>query len=337
MSYLEYPDREAPRGTFFDVIFVVILFLASGFSAYTTYLGFSKDLPFYMSFPIAAIIGLGLLAINFKIRAARIADRPLFWPFLVFFIVFVFSFLSNTNAFYSRIIEQDIVRETQEEAWYLFDRESTKALNLFDSNPQYQSELATIAEVENELAKLREQITDPRNLGLGPRAQAHLMRIEDLLETDSTDLVAPPPERPQMEHVQYAEKLEAHIRELIDERHRRGIVRRVVSVYEDIQRKKNDHKKRIDDDDFHRNHTDAMRRDLESIENQVNRHLSPVPEMTLSDINDKADEVGKFKYTWRNFVRAVSPIAIFLSVIIAVLLDVLAPMMSIAFYRPQYN
>ena len=333
----EYPDREAPRGTFFDVIFAAILFLASGFSAYTTYLGFSKDLPLYMSLPIAAIIGLGLLGINFKIRAARIADSPLGWSFLVFFIVFVFSFISNTNAFYSRLIEDDIVRETQEEAWSLFDRESTKALKLIDDNPRYQSELATIAEVENELTKLRQQITDPRNLGLGPRAQAHLRRIEELLETESTDLVPPPPERPQREHEQYAEKLEKHIRELIDERHRRGVVHKYVSLHDDIRRKRNAHQKRVDEKDYHRGHTDEMHRDLKSIENQVNRHLSPVPELELDDINDKADEVGKFKYTWRNFVQAVSPVAIALSVILGALLDILAPMMSIAFYRPQYD
>ncbi len=333
----EYLDREVPRGTFFDVIFAVILFLVSGFSAYTTYLGFSKDLPLYMSLPIAAIIGLGLLGINFKIREARIADNPLGWSFLVFSIVFVFSFISNTNAFYSRLIEDDIVREAQEEAWSMFDRESMKALSLIDDNPQYQSELATIAEVENELTKLREQITDPRNLGLGPRAQAHLRRIEELLETKSTDTVPPSPERPEREHEQYAEKLERHIRELVDERQRRGDVHKHVSLHDDVSRKRNAHQKRVDEKDWHRGHTDEMHRDLKSIENQVNRHLSPVPKLELDDINDKADEVGKFKYTWRNFVQAVSPVAIALSVILGALLDILAPMMSIAFYRPQYD
>ncbi len=333
----EYPDSEMPRGTFFDVIFAVILIIASGFSAYTTYLGFSQDLPLYMSFPIAAIIGLGLLGINFKIRAARIADSSLAWPFLVFFIVFVFSFISNTNAFYSRLIEDDIVRETQEEGWSLFDKESTRALKLIDDNPQYQNELAMVAEVENEITKLREQITDPRNLGLGPRAQEHLKRIEELLQTESTDLVPPSAERPIQEHDQYAEKLEKHIRDLIDERYRRGVVHKYVSLHEDIQRKRNTHQKRINEKNYRRSYTDEMQRDLKSIENEINRHLSPVPDLELDQINDKADEVGKFKYTWRNFVQAVSPVAIALSVILGALLDILAPMMSIAFYRPQYD
>ena len=107
---VQYPDRDEPQGTYFDVIFALIVFLTSGFSAFTTYLGFSKDLPLYMSVPIAVIVGLGLLAVNFKIRLARIQDGGLAGPFLVFLIVFIFSFISNTNAFYSRLIEDDIVR-----------------------------------------------------------------------------------------------------------------------------------------------------------------------------------------------------------------------------------
>ena len=69
-------------------------------------------------------------------------------------------------------MEDDIVRETQDDAWLLFDRESVKALKIIEDNPQYQDELRRIAEVENEITKLRDQITDPHNRGLGERAQS---------------------------------------------------------------------------------------------------------------------------------------------------------------------
>lgn len=333
----EYPDREAPRGTYFDVIFMLIVILASGFSAYTTYLGFSRDLPVYMSIPIAVIIGLGLLGVNFKIRSARINDSALAGPFFVFAVVFVFSFISNTNAFYSRLIESDIVRETQDEAWRVFDEESTKGLKVIDDNPGYQDELRKFAEIENEITKLREQITDPRNPGLGERAQGHLKRIEGLLETRATDRVPPSSEAPMHEHEQYAAVLVDHIRELIEERKTRGVVYGYSSLHDEIQRKREVHLDRIDAGDYRRKHTDEMRRDLEWTENQINRRLSPDPPLDLEEINDNADEIGKFKYTWRNFVEVVSPVAIALSVLLGALLDILAPAMSLALYRPQYD
>ena len=333
----EYPDREAPSGTWFDVIFALIVILASGFSAFTTYLGFSKDLPLYMSVPIATIIGLGLLGVNFRIRAARIDDSALAGPFLVFAIVFVFSFISNTNAFYSRLIEGDIVRETQDEAWRLFDEESTKALKVIDDHPPYQDELRKLAEIENEITRLEEQITDPRNPGLGERARSHLERIEGLLETGVTDLVPPPPEARMREHEQYAAALVNHIRELIEERRTRGVVYGYSALHEEIQSRRNVHLRRVDARDYRRDHTDEMHRDLGWIENEVNRRISPNPELDLDEINDKADEVGKFKYTWRNFVEAVSPVAIALSVVLGALLDLLAPTMSLALYRPRYD
>ena len=333
----EYPDREAPSGTGFDVIFALIVILASGFSAFTTYLGFSKDLPLYMSIPIATIIGLGLLGVNFKIRAARIDDSGLTGPFLVFVIVFVFSFISNTNAFYSRLIEDDIVRETQDEAWLLFDEESTKALKVIDDHPPYQDELRKFAEMENEITRLQEQITDPRNPGLGERARSHLGRIEGLLETETTDLAPPPPEAAMREHEQYADALVSHIRELIEERKTRGVVYGYSALHDEIQGRRNVHLRRVDARDYRRDHTDEMHRDLGWIENEVNRQVSPNPELDLDEINDKADEVGKFKYTWRNFVEAVSPVAIALSVVLGALLDLLAPAMSLALYRPRYD
>ena len=334
---LEFPDRETPRGTFFDVIFAVIVLLASGFSAFTTYLGFSQDLPLYMSIPIAAIIGLGLLAVNFKIRSARINPDRLIGPFLVFLIVFAFSFISNTNAFYSRLIQDDIVRETQDDAWLLFERESAKAFKLIDEHPQYQRELKLIAEVENEITKLKEQITDPRNPGLGERAQEHLRRIETLLGTTPTPLVAPPPNAPMRKHEQYADSLEGHIRKLIEEREKKGVVNAFLGLHNQMRGRRSVHEKNIADRDYNRAHTDAMRRDLKWIENETNRWLSPNPPLQLEEVNDKADEIGKFKYTWRNFVELVSPVAIVLSVVLGALLDILAPALSVAFYRPQFD
>ena len=290
-----------------------------------------------MSVPIAVIVGLGLLGVNLKIRQARIQDDKLLGPFIVFFIVFVFSFISNTNAFYSRLIENDIVQETQNKAWLVFEKESSKAAKILDESATYQTELRRIAEVETETAKLKRQITDPLNPGRGERAQEHLQRIEELLETSLTDLRPPPNEAPMSDHESYALRLENLIYELVDERSKEGVVQQIFMLENQIGEKRATHRGRIDSKDFMRKHTDEMHRDLKEIQNLTNRILSPTPELILEEINDEADDVGKFKYTWRNFVNLISPVAMVLSIILGALLDVLAPTMSLALYRPQYE
>ena len=321
-------------GTFFDVIFAVIVVLASGFSAYTTYLGFSKDFPVYMSVPIATIIGLGLLGVNFKIRETRKEGERVFRPFLVFFVIFVFSFISNTNAFYSRLIEKDIVEETQKEAWLVFDEESSKAMKQLDSDEQYQRELTRLSEVETERTKLRDQITDPRNPGLGERAQEHVNRIEELLETNLTRFEPPPQGAPLHQFEQFASRMVDHINDLINERQTQGVVMLHHGLNNQIAQFRNKHRERMNNRDYMRSHTDEMHRDLKEIENQTNRILSPDPALSLKEVNDRADEVGKFKFTWQNFVEFISPVAIVLSIVLGALLDILAPTMSLALYRP---
>ena len=333
----EYPDQEAPQGSYLDVIFAVIVLVASGFSTYTTYLGFSNDLPIEMSVAIAAIIGLGLVGMNFKIRQARIREGGTQGALVVFAMIFVFSFLSNTNAFYSLFVEQDIVRETQDEAWRVYERESSRALNAFDEDRIYQDELNKLAEVENEMTKLVVQITDPRNLGLGEKAKRHLERIEELLETKATPLEAPPAEADADEHRQYADALVAHIRTLMAERSQHGVVDGRTAVHDEIRARRARHLERIEASDYQRQHTDEMKRDLKWTESQVNRWIEPNPPLVLDEINDEADEVGKFKYTWRNFTQWISPVAIVLAVILGALLDIIGPAMSFGLYRPHFD
>lgn len=333
----EYPDQERAEGSYLDVIFTGIVVIAAGFSSYTTYLGFSKDLPLEMSIAIAAMIGLGLLGLNFKLRHARKGEGSAAGALGVFAMIFVFSFLSNTNAFYSLFIEKDIVRETQAEAWSVYERESTRALGAFDDDPAYQAELARMAEVENELTKLREQITDPRNLGMGERARGHLERIEELLQTRATEFAPPAAGAGRAEHVEYADALDRHIRTLMAERSKRGVVDGRTSVHEEILTRRSLHEVRVAAGDYDRRHTEEMKRDLEWTENQVNRWLEPEPPMALEPINDEADEVGKFKYTWRNFVEWVSPVAIMLAVLLGALLDLIGPAMCFGLYRPSYD
>ena len=187
------------------------------------------------------------------------------------------------------------------------------------------------------MTKLRQQILDPRNPGLGDRAREHLARIQELLDTTPTEFRPPPAEAGIAEHTQFADMLEAHIRELMAEWSNLGIVDGRAGTHAEFHARRAKHKARIVAGDFQRKHTDEMQRDLRWTENEVNRWLQPDPPLVLGNINHDADEVGKFKYTWRNFVERVSPVAIALAVILGALLDIIGPVMALGLYRPQYD
>ena len=126
------------------------------------------------------------------------------------------------------------MRETQEAAWELYDRETARALEVFVNDPVFQQDLNRTAEVENELTKPREQIVDPCNPGLGQKAKERLKQIEALHETKTTELVSPASTAALSEHRQYASALEGHIRTLMAEGNERGVVNGLSAINHEV-------------------------------------------------------------------------------------------------------
>ena len=121
-------DERQKQGTLFDVLFSIAVWLTCTFSTWATYIGFSVDFPKPIAAVIALAIGLFLVALNFELRKRRRAAEGLAGPLAMLGVVVVFSFLGNTNAIYSYSIRRDIVGQTQEEAWRVFDSETSKIL-----------------------------------------------------------------------------------------------------------------------------------------------------------------------------------------------------------------
>lgn len=319
------------RGTWFDVIFFVIVLLASGFSSYTTYLGFAYDIPMFMAFVLAIIIGLGLFAVNFLIRDARRHDTGLTKPFIAFFIIFVFSFISNTNAIYTFFLQRDIVGQTQEEAWRVFDSESTKVLTAIGNHVKFNDLKDRRTNLAIERNNLRRQITDPRNLGLGPIARDHLDKVNQILGIRITPLQPPPETAPMSAHQTYAEQLDQLI-----EKHGKEVFAEdpgtpLEQFSTKIQQLQDLYWREVQKKNYDSNTTDLMKRDLDQITIQGSSLMEK--ELRLQEINTSSDEIGSFQYTWPNFVNWINPAAIILSVLLGTLLDVMAPLFSVLLYR----
>jgi hypothetical protein len=328
---LNQASSDRPRqGDLFDVIFSIIVILASGFSGYTTFLGFSYDVPFGLAATLAVIIGLALVAINFRLRQERREGGPIGGALLAFFFIFIFSFISNTNAIYTFFVSGDIIENTQEIAWRVFDEQSQIMLSNIDES----DELTEVDQRERRLAiarrNLSEQIQDERNPGLGAIAKGHLSEVEEILGTVVTSLRAPPVGAPSSEFREYARRLDQLIQEQADSNITEPVaplleLRSRIAQYRDLYGTTTAQK------DYSSNAIDLMSRDLDAFGNELNAVLKT--KNKFEKINDSADKTGSFQYTWTNFANWISPAAIILSVLLGALLDAIAPLLSLLLYR----
>ena len=326
-------NQNLRHGTSFDVAFGIIVILASGFSAYTTYLGFSYDIPAFLAFALALIIGIGLLSINFKLREARRTATGLGGPLVAFLFIFVFSFVSNTNAIYTFFLQRDIVGQTQEEAWRVFDSETTNVLAELDRDPQlvrFEAQKTALAVARQ---NLKEQIVDSNNPGLGSLAQSHLDEVSEIIGTELTPLRAPDPSAPTAQHRAYAERLDTFIADQAQTEFANGDGVAFVELTDKIHQLRAFYEDKIRSKEYRSDTTDLMKRDLDAITFKARDLLDK--DLKLATINNSADATGSFQYTWTNFVNWISPAAIILSVLLGALLDILAPVLALLLYRSE--
>jgi hypothetical protein len=323
-------DDRPKRGSLFDVVLVVIIVLTASFSAYTTYVGFSFDIPRMLAAFLSIVIGLALLAINLVIRNSRRRGLPLTGPLIAFLIVFIVSFVSNTNAIYTFFIQRDIVGQTQEAAWRVFDAETNRVLAAIGRIPEVSAFAARETRLQVARQNLRRQIQDERNPGFGELAREHFRDIQEILGVQLTPLRAPDTTAPMAQQAKYASDLDAFIEEQAQLQFANDPAAPLLAFKKRIDELRSFYEKKMIAKEYDRDTTDLMARDLNGIASRADELL---PEgLNLGQIDNAADEVGSFRYTWRNFVHLISPTAIILSMVLGALLDLLAPLLSILLY-----
>ncbi|KOR28782.1 hypothetical protein TI05_16265, partial [Achromatium sp. WMS3] len=270
---LNFPDNnsdltpEKPSLTLFDAIFSLITILASTFSGYTTYLGFSYDFPIIPSLIMAIIIGCGLLLVNFRIREDRIKGNSIVSAFIAFSIFFVFSFISNTNAIYTYFLSRDIVGETQVAAWHTFDIGTTKLLGALNQHNASSKATQTKKALDLERTNLQRQITDPENPGMGRKARAHLQQIETILDVQLTELQAPGFSEPLAKHQEYADTLDKLILKTYNDKFKKdgGHSGNILRLIDKIKKLRRYYEDKVYTKKYFSDTTDLMYSDLKSL------------------------------------------------------------------------
>ncbi len=329
-----FPDDSVQKENLgFDIIFTIIVILAASFSAYTTYLGFSYDLPQLASTVIAAIIGLGLFIINMKIKEYRENGQSITRVVLAFLFFLIFSFISNTNAIYTYFLQKDIVANTQIQAEKDFDKGTSIILAAID-NSDITTQAARIKQ-DLDIAKrnLYNQMVDPANPGLGSKAKEHLSEVETILGVQLTKLKSPDPRASLKQHRKFAEDLIKLIDEQFKTKYIKGKTEDLVAFKNDIQKRRTLYRTSIINKEFNKDITDAMGRDLDSLKIKTEKLIQF--NENIPSINTTADDIGSFNYTWANFVDGINKSAIILSVLLSLMLDTLAPVLAILLYRKK--
>jgi len=337
----EFPDADerltaAHRPfTLFDSLFFLIAVLASGFSGWTTYLGFSYDLPQVLATIMAVIIGVGLFMINLRLRENRIFGDSIVPTLAAFFVFFVFSFISNTNAIYTYFLERDIIGETQTAAWHNFDVGTQQILAEIDKN-QISIEAARLKQaLDVARANLRRQITDPANPGMGDKSKAHLEELETILGVQLTRLQPPRSSAPMADHEAFAKALDELILQTFATQFQttRSDAQEILSFRDKIKKLRALYEEKIYQKEFSSDTTDLMRSDLDSLAVQARNLLGFQGDVPV--INVSADDIGSFQYTWNNFWNGTKLPAILLSVLLSAMLDILTPVISLLLYKPE--
>ncbi len=324
----EDPENE---GVGFDILFAIIVLLATGFSAYTTYLGFANDLPALASGVIAAIIGLGLFMINMKIKEYRKNGLSLIPPLLAFSFFLIFSFISNTNAIYTFFIKKDIVPQTQIIAAKDFDKGTSIILSAIDKNEFNVGALRVKKDLDIAKRNLYNQMIDPANPGLGVKAKVHLSEVESILGVPLTKLRSPKAGSSMKQYKVFADNQISMIDEQFKTKYLSGKTEDIANFKSEIVQLRKLYAGEVAKKKFSRDTTDLMKSDLDSLQIKAENLINF--EGKVPEINTTADDIGSFHYTWQNFVDGINKSSIIMSILLSLMLDTLAPVLAILLYR----
>jgi len=167
-----------------DFFLGILAVMLIGVSFYQTWLGLQQIFG-GSSFVIALVLSLILLFLLWQIRRVKIHGQPpssLGW---IYFFFASFCFIANFNALYTRFMRTDIYTtelRSVNEKFSALETDVESKLNY--SVPDAKTRQA----IRSELNLLKIQISDPKNVGIGPEARQIIARIEKMIGKKVTPL-----------------------------------------------------------------------------------------------------------------------------------------------------
>ena len=318
--------------------YFIVTVLAS-ISAVLTYHGLLSGFGRNISLAFAAVIGVWLLLAHHEIHRERVKGRSMLPGLGLLASAAIVSFASNFNTVYTNWMQQDLAAATVVESHELFRQNLTNARTALENNEQMERARREKADFDRELVRLRIQVLDPNNPGVGEKAQEHIDNIHDLLGGELTDLRRPSSDAPVSELINWYETFKQAAE--IDFAHKAGttaaaeigklidLINQNLSQFEDAPR-------------------DADRNDLtllqefstrsQEIERRANALLPPEERVTSHAIDFMGGRLGELTYTLKNgFVERPNPSATIVSSVVSLLVDAGPLILALVMFRPVQN
>ena len=174
------------------VLYYSITLLCVIISGVLSYQGFEKSFPnAFLTVLFVLVIVFGLFGADSVFQLRRSRGESLAGPFVLLLFFSFFSTSSNFNAIYTQFMERDAGITVLNDQLIIFRDDLNETRKAIEEYSLVSAEIDRKTEIDRELARLRDQVSDPARPGCGVRCAEHVRNIESLLGKPLTDIARP--------------------------------------------------------------------------------------------------------------------------------------------------
>lgn len=225
-----------------NFLYIFIVLICVGISTWASYGGLKVSLG-QVAYLGAALIGLTLFAADLGMNDAKRNNRPISRALFIFLFALVFSTASNFNYFYTQYFEAQFSRGNYVTAVNGLERNIRSGQQRLGEDPAIRATEERSSSLSTLTLNLREQVLDPNNPGVGPRAIEIIRQIKAALP-EMTDLAFPARAANATQNEEWLKRFE----ELVDSNLRETVPPELTSYYDlrqDMERTLRFYKERI--------------------------------------------------------------------------------------------
>lgn len=332
---------------FYTILYATATAICVGISVYLSYYGYYSHLQ-ELTILFALLLGILLFGADLMFRHYRLEGRRAWVPLGFFLVVVMFSWASNYNFLYTSFMERDVAERTVVEQFRTFREDLTTTRRALANHPAVLEVGDERRELERELSKLHQQLTDPVRPGCGKRCSGHVETIEELLGGRVTELAVPnvdaSAEENEQWYAKYRETVINAFEESIGERYREaheliGRIERLLDEYDDpfaALRSEYEQRQRsmVETSDFEV--IAELRTHSAEIERQANALLPDEQRVEHHRIHSRLDNLGEIPLSLRDgFIVRSSPGVTTVSTLLALFVDFIPILFAWLIFRPD--
>jgi len=319
---------------FILVAYAFILVLAVSISGYLSYAGLLRTAD-EITLPLVVFLMAIILTMDATISYFRSTNRSYRLPVFIWTVAAFFSIASNFNFLYSNFMRDDVTQSTVTAQMAVFRDDLVATRARLDGLETTQLAVSLRTDLAVELDNLYKQITDPLRPGCGVECRGHLEEVEHILGRQVTNLAIPPIGSSATVVEDWYRRYSTTAREIFDtslNSTQYPAVARTIRNIDDALLEY-DTPARILANQGGLDALPKMASLSQDIERRANALLPNEDRVQHHNIDPTLGRLGEIVYAFQNgFVEMPNPMATFVSLLLASVVDLLPFMLSFALF-----